>query len=396
MSTQSHMTIGLSVSALALLITGGILYAGPINPPEPFVGSTAKTLSEIEPRTAINAANTPGDTDSLFVITQPGSYYLTGNITGVVGKRGIELAASGVTLDLNGFEVVGVAGSLDGITSAGAILLNISIKNGSVHDWSGIGIDLGFVSNFRVKDIRAGGNAGQGISGGHGGVITNCIAYENESHGIQTQRTTSIDNCSAFSNVLDGISAGIDCTITHCVSSNNDENGILAGVGCAITSCSTYDNTNAGVVAYECCVISNTSVSFSSYGILAYSGCTILNCTAQHNYVDGINCVDGCVIRGNYCYWNGYGGGSGAGIRVTGFDCRIESNKCFAGATGVEIENPGNILLKNTCSLNSPNWIISQGNAFGPIVVTPYGVSASGNSAPDSLGTSHPNANFTY
>jgi hypothetical protein len=37
----------------------------------------------------------PATPDSLFKIIQPGSYYLTGNITGVVGKHGIKIAAGG-------------------------------------------------------------------------------------------------------------------------------------------------------------------------------------------------------------------------------------------------------------------------------------------------------------
>ena len=55
-----------------------------------------------EPRIAINTASTPGDADSVFRITQPGSYYLTGNTSGVAAKHGIEIDASDVTLDLMG------------------------------------------------------------------------------------------------------------------------------------------------------------------------------------------------------------------------------------------------------------------------------------------------------
>src|SRR3954470_4200181 len=77
---------------------------------------TMKTLDQVEPRTPIDATHTPGDADSLFKITQPGSYYLTANVTGVPAKHGVEIAASGVTLDLNGFDLVGVPGSLDGVS----------------------------------------------------------------------------------------------------------------------------------------------------------------------------------------------------------------------------------------------------------------------------------------
>src|SRR2546423_12808745 len=66
----------LSLSALGLLVTSGLLFAGPLDPPAGPVTSSNKTLGEVEPRTPVNATNTPGDGISLFKITQPGSYYL--------------------------------------------------------------------------------------------------------------------------------------------------------------------------------------------------------------------------------------------------------------------------------------------------------------------------------
>ena len=115
------------VCATALMIASLIANAGPLAPPAGPIAPTNKTLAEVEPRIAINATNTPGDADSLFRIAAPGSYYLTGNITGVVGEHGIEIASSGVTLDLMGFELLGVAGSLDG-----AALVSNSKREASV------------------------------------------------------------------------------------------------------------------------------------------------------------------------------------------------------------------------------------------------------------------------
>lgn len=112
---QSISRIALPICAAVIWLGAGSALAGDLNPPAGPVAPTHKTLTEIEPRTAINLANTPGDADSLFKITQPGSYYLTGNITGVAGKHGVEIATSGVSLDLMGFTLTGVAGSLDGV-----------------------------------------------------------------------------------------------------------------------------------------------------------------------------------------------------------------------------------------------------------------------------------------
>ena len=120
---------------------GAASMAGPLSPPAGPVTPTHKTLTEVEPRVAINAANTPGDADSIFRISQPGSYYLTGNLTGQAGKHGIEIATSGVTIDLAGFEVRGIGGALDGI----AATINgseLCIRNGTIRFWPADGIDL--------------------------------------------------------------------------------------------------------------------------------------------------------------------------------------------------------------------------------------------------------------
>ena len=134
-----------------LLVCFGICYSpfvtaqGPLTPPGA-PAPTMKTLDQVEPRTPIDATHTPGDADSLFKITQPGSYYLTGNITGVAAKHGIEIAAGGVTLDLMGFDLSGIAGSLDGVSSTVASLTSISIRNGSIRAWGDEGIDLGTIA----------------------------------------------------------------------------------------------------------------------------------------------------------------------------------------------------------------------------------------------------------
>ncbi|HZW06459.1 MAG TPA: hypothetical protein VFF65_04995, partial [Phycisphaerales bacterium] len=142
--------------------------AGPLNPPAGAVGSTGKTLTEVEPRTAINAANTPGTATALYRITQAGNYYLTGPVAGVAGKSGIEIVADDVTIDLMGFRVQGVAGSLNGITTGGAIISDRTIiRNGRVSGWGDNGVYLsnggGTGVGSVIEDVEAVGNAARGI-----------------------------------------------------------------------------------------------------------------------------------------------------------------------------------------------------------------------------------------
>lgn len=157
-----------TLAVMMLVAAASAAMAGPLNPPPGPITSTMKTLSEVEPRIAINATNTPGDTFAVFKITQPGSYYLTGNISGVTGKYGIEITVSGVTIDLNGFEATGVPGSLAGVATTVNALRNISVKNGSVRNWSGAGVDLFayFANTCEVWQIRASGCGSGGQTGG--------------------------------------------------------------------------------------------------------------------------------------------------------------------------------------------------------------------------------------
>ncbi len=101
------MLAGIGGLAAGAILTGRA-QAGPIDPPAGPIIPTGKPLTEVEPRIAISSTNTPGDADSMFKITQPGSYYLTSSITGVIGRHGIKVAASGVTIDLNGFIMRGL------------------------------------------------------------------------------------------------------------------------------------------------------------------------------------------------------------------------------------------------------------------------------------------------
>jgi len=368
----------LSLSALALLITGAVLYAGPLSPPAGPVTSTYKTLTEVEPRIAVNATNTPGDGDSLFKITQPGSYYLTGNITGVVGKHGIEIAASGVTLDLSGFDLVGVPamGAFDGVSTTVVGLTNIAVVNGSVRAWGDEGVDLTIVDvqNTRVANLFASANGDNGILAGHGATVTNCSAFQNTSTGIGAGFGCVVTDCTAYDNTGSGISVSTGGKVTNCSAYSNTGNGISAGVGCTVTNCTAYQNSNSGI-----------SVS---------AGCAVADCTARANAVDGIVCSSACVIRANACSLNGTG--DGAGIHATSTDNRIEGNNCTNADRGIDVDAAGNIIIKNTCSGNTTNWSIAAGNAYGPIVATPAGALVNGNAAVAALGSTDPNANFSY
>src|SRR5579862_7188539 len=176
---KAQQLLAAIISAFCLLPSA--FGQGALTPPGAPV-PTMKSLDQVEARTPVDATHTPGDSQNDFIISRPGSYYLTGNITGVAGKNGIWIATNDVNLDLNGFSINGVPGFEDGIQ--GFNLANIAIRNGLVRNWGNDGINCGVrVTNCTVENIRAYNN-GDGIDLGSCGTITHCVATANVDDGI--------------------------------------------------------------------------------------------------------------------------------------------------------------------------------------------------------------------
>ncbi len=302
------------VAACGLMVAvGSRSLAGPLNPPSGPVAPTAKPLSEVEPRTAINATNTPGDplsdtSPSTFKITQPGSYYLTANVAGEAGKAGIEITADGVTVDLNGFIVAG-AGT-NGISAVSTTLNNIVIRNGTVQ-LSGVdGINLPDCSNARVEHVTVVSNAGFGIEVGSRATVMNCIARANANTGIIVGNESIISDCVSSLNTNAGgvnprgIQAGARVVISRCVVNNNEGNGLLAGVGSRITDCTVASNGFAGISTAQSCVISGCVSQSNATGFSTDFGTVISACTARDNSgtgfnINAYNVVTDCTALGN-------------------------------------------------------------------------------------------------
>ncbi|MCC6230857.1 MAG: right-handed parallel beta-helix repeat-containing protein [Phycisphaerales bacterium] len=404
-----------SIASLSL-VAAALVVAGPLNPPSGSVSSTYKTLTEVEPRIAINSTNTPGDADSLYQISQPGSYYLTANITGVSGRHGIEIASSGVTIDLNGFQVLGVSGSLDGVRTISGYV-GISVRNGTVRGWGNSGVDLGLSGGAYsvVADVRAGSNGLYGINVGPGTAVSRCEVWANVGRGIQAGNDCNISECQAYSNG-GAIYVGSGCTISECSAYGNAEGGVIAGNGCTISGCSVYQNSGNGINAGNACTITGstassntsngitanggntitgcTSYSNSGDGIATQYGCTISGCTVRSNSLDGIRITGQCRVIGNDSVSNG-SGLDGAGIHATSSDNRIEGNNCIGADRGIDVDANGNIIIKNTCSGNASNWDVVANNVCLVVSATNAGAIL-GNSGGTAPGSTDPSANFTY
>ena len=83
-----------SASCVVMVSVASLALAGPLAPPAGPVDETYKTLQQVEPRTPVNADTTPGDASSLYIISSPGSYYLTSNLSVSDVRNGITITDS--------------------------------------------------------------------------------------------------------------------------------------------------------------------------------------------------------------------------------------------------------------------------------------------------------------
>jgi hypothetical protein len=355
--------------------------AGDLNPP----GAPESTTGP-EPRTAVNSDNTPGDLDSLYRIAQPGSYYLTSDVTGQSGKHGIEIAASDVTLDLNGFTLRGVAGSLNGITSNAS---NETILNGSVVNWGGVGIALG--DGSRLEDIRAINND-IGCEVGDDCQVFDCFALENSSDGFRIGARAIIRGCVGSGNrggsgFPNGFQVGGNSVITNCVAEGNESVGISCGFGCVIDSSAAIDNGYIGIAVSSHSTITDSISRGNHSGISTGNNSVVRGCAANENLVNGIWVAHNrCLVENNVCNDNG------TGINVVGIHNRIDGNHVMENRNGVRIVGERNFVLRNTAGGNTGTGTPSASYDFeatftshGPIIFTGGEIT-----------TTNPWANFEY
>ena len=303
-----------------------------------------KTLTQLEPRTALTSATAPGDASSLFVITQPGNYYLTGNLTGVTGKNGISIKTSSVTVDLNGFLLKGVPGSLsgvlldDGIQADGQI---ITVKNGCIAGWEAGGINDVFVPNpdagrFCGESLRVLGNG-----------LANSPPAAANNGGIQVI-SGDFTGCIVSHNAGAGISATVSRSVESCIVSNNNDTVPAPGMkvsGALVRYCITVGNGLEGIsqanAAHECVSADNESgvTAYGMHHLVSY------NNSMRSLFCGNIAVVSGCVAMSNAATDRG----------LLGYDgCRIEDTIALGGALGaIELWADGHItgcLMGNSTS----------------------------------------------
>src|SRR4030095_12626363 len=192
------------VFACSLFTVSPVFPQGSLTPPAAPT-PTMKTLTQVEPRTDVQTL--AGDASNQFIISQPGSYYLSANITGQAGKNGISIQADNVTIDLNGFALISTAiGSLNGIVVTDAHK-SMTVRNGTARGWGGHGVAASATRGASATAI--------------GCIFERLCVAANGGVGLLSGDVSTVRNCVADSNGVDGFLVGSGCTVEGSTALNN-------------------------------------------------------------------------------------------------------------------------------------------------------------------------------
>ncbi|HXC36716.1 MAG TPA: hypothetical protein VNV43_12625 [Candidatus Acidoferrales bacterium] len=303
------------VFASLFIIHDSAFGQGALTPPGP-PGATMLTLSQVEPRTPISSLP--------LNITQPGSYYLTTNLTaGAIG--GIVIFTNGVTVDLNGFTISSAASGTSGagiyINPSGAALRNITILNGFIQSsvtnngsgvYSGNGFNWGIYYNGTPANVRVSGVSVSGVL----------------DHGIYLGTgTTLVEDCEVHTAGAYGIVASI---VKSCTALDIGGGAISAD---QVADCRGESKVN-GYGIYATTTVRDSYGWSTNGNIGIYSGGTAQNCYGYSYGANGIGVS--AVTSAINCF--GYNALGGTGVNTGGnaencYGQNIDSGTGINGAT---------------------------------------------------------------
>jgi hypothetical protein len=272
------------------LILATTLLAVPIS----LFGSDGVIL--IDQNAAMNGNVTPGDTPGFPVtISQTGSYRLAGNlVVPNADTTAVQITAEAVTLDLNGFSIIGPGGCTDpaatcpapgqgvGIRAGGEDKFSprgVRVFNGSVRGMGSIGIIL-TGDGSSVEKVSAQSNAGGGMT--VAGSVIQSSATQNGSFGIIGNL---VRDSTAVENLGDGILLDAGGVATGNVSSSNGGFGIFAPYSTAKGN-TAFVNKSFGISAFcPSAIVGNTIVTTDAGGGIDTQG---MGCVVNDNGVSSV------------------------------------------------------------------------------------------------------------
>lgn len=375
----SSRTRSRTTSVFALVTLAGLassVLAGPLSPPAGPVTSTGKTLTEVEPRIALTLANTPGDTTdsgdttpSIFKITSPGSYYLTGNLNVPAGLIGIELSASDITVDLNGFEI---SNGESGVGATTTTVIDVAVINGRISSAvTGVNFITAYdssIRNVRISSCSIGVRTQAGCTIERCN-INNCTTGVRYLQGGQTVRDTQFYSNSG--NNVESVPAVYEGFVFDRVRSSGGASGVLLPQARSVVATDSHfsDTTGTGLSVGDNAEIRDCRFEACATGLRAG-----WNAVVNDNFF-----VDSSVV----------------GMQIVGINGRIERNHLSTNAIGIQITGTDNLVIGNSVKGGTTRYSIVAGNRVATIATPATNALINGSSGGNNLSTD-PNANFAY
>ncbi len=327
------MNMKLQLAAIALALTtlnselSTAFAQGSLTPPGA-PATTMRTLDQIYARTDSRIPIT--NSASAVTIAAPGSYYLTTNLT-VSSGDAITIAASGVTLDLNGYTIRSTTAFPTGSgIRLNFVQRNITIANGFIesgvtNNGSGVYSGSGFVAgisysgnapvNVLVSRVSVAGclNYGINLNTSDSTVVESCTVRTVGSLGIfaSTIKQSSATDCGSTAIRGDQVS---DCRGES--SGNGNGDGVSATTALNCYGSSSSSGTGVYAQTANNCYGHNTG---NGYGV---SALTAQNCYGQ-NIGNGYGLY---ATTANHCIGVNFGSGYGIYAEKIAFGCNGESD----------------------------------------------------------------------
>lgn len=261
------MSYRISLCAAACLIA--LLLTCPV--------SAADGVVEINQACAVNTGCLPGDPPGFPVtISSRGSYVLTSPLSVASNTvDGINVTASGVTIDLNGFEI---AGPFACVGNGATLVCSDAAAGFSA-------IDAGFSDRIEVHSGRLRGFPDKGLDADEHVRVHDLVVSENGLGGIELGDFGAIRDSTASRNGGVGVFSGSSCALEGVIANENLGNGIDVNNGCTVRGVSSWFNGGDGI-----------QLSFG--GVLDES-------SAYINGGDGAEVRGGTLVRASAFYRNG-------------------------------------------------------------------------------------------
>jgi len=267
---------------------------------------------EISPVCAVQTGCFAGDAAGFPVtISASGSYRLTGDlVVPDANTTAIQVTASDVRLDLNGFAIVRSgcqgatfdctppSGSGFGVQTTTSTANGVSVRNGSVVGMGSTGISVGTAGEIAEVHLRW--NRTDGVFAGALSTVRDNIANQNGFRGLFVGTGSTVSGNTVSQNASDGIATSFGCTVSGNTTSFNGGDGLDIGTGSTVVDNTAYDNDQNGIrVASDSTVQRNTVRANGSYGLSLSSSTAYRGNVINDNGVGTVN--GGINLFSNSC-----------------------------------------------------------------------------------------------